>query len=354
MSRSAPASRQSKTKCADPQDGQYGPSRGGSLSRPLTERDGVTLREEVRDWGALDGTRPVSWREAVWAWREYIRDRRTVEGPVFEGPDGGEFEGAKRPHRFHPDYADRQYAKLNDLETGVRERWGRGAHAALISLTASSTDGEGEPVPPVDHLDDLLGAWPAVKRALSRALDGREWCRARILDVHESGYLHVHVGVFVRGPVEAETFRPVIEAHLRNCDLAGEDAHEIVPDQPNESAVSVHRVGTDQEEGEIENLAAYLAEYLGTYGEDDPLDLPEHRQMANAILWATGRRRFQPDTDAREFTQYTGEGAQEGDESGEFEMVGLVIDGEVKEVVEGAGGVDTFTTGPRAKPPPGG
>lgn len=305
----------------------------------------MTLREELRDWDDLHGRSAVDWREAVWRWRDYIRERRGDGVPVFENGDGDRVRGTARPHRFHPDYADRQYAKLCDLETGVRERWGRSAHAALLSFTASSTDGDGRPLPPVDHLDELLSSWDAVKRALGRALDGREWCRARILDVHESGYLHVHVAVFVRGPVDAEEFRPVIDAHLRNCDLAEREAHRV-----DGRAVSVHPVGRDRDDGEIENLAAYLAEYLGTYG-DDPLDLPEHRQMANAVLWATGRRRFQPDADARQFTRYDPESSGE---PGEWEMVAYAVDGEEVAVDPGAsGGVDRFTTDPPPDPPPG-
>jgi hypothetical protein len=304
----------------------------------------VTLREEVRDWDDLERRSAVDWRDAVWRWRDYIREKRGDGVPVFENDDGERVRGTSRPHRFDPEYADRQYAKLCDLENGVRERWGRAAHAALLSFTASSTNDDGDPLPPVDHLDELLSSWAAVKRALGRVLDGREWCRARILDVHQSGYLHVHVAVFVRGPVDAEEFRPVIDAHLRNCDLAGEEAHEIVPDRPEESAVSVQPVGRDRDAGEIENLAAYLSEYLGTYG-DDPLDQPEHRQMANAVLWSTGRRRFQPDDAARKFTRY--DPALDDDDGTEWEMVAYAVDGEERPVgADLGGGVDRFTTGP--------
>lgn len=312
----------------------------------------MRLREEVRDWDDLERRSAVDWREAVWRWRDYIREKRGDGVPVFENGDGDRVRGSARPHRFHPDYSDRQYAKLCDLENGVRERWGRTAHTALLSLTASSTSDDGGALPPVDHLEEVLSSWDAVKRALGRALDGREWCRVRLLEPHESGYLHVHVAVFVRGPVDPEEFQPVIDAHLRNCDLAGEEAHEIVADEPDESAVSVHRVGSDRGDDEIENLAAYLSEYLGTYG-GDPLDQPEHQQMASAVLWATGRRRFQPDDDARQFTRYDGD---DGD-GGEWEMVAYAVDGEERPVdPEHNGGVDRFTTGVRrpasSRPPP--
>lgn len=346
MSQSAHPSRLSKTNRADGETGPYGASRRESLSRPLTERDGVTLREELRDLDRLDGRRAVDWRTAVHRWREYILDRRDDGVPVFEDESGERVRGTARPHRFHPDYADRQYAKLCDLESGVRERWGRTAHAALLSFTASSTDDDGRPLPPVDHLDELLSSWDAVKRALGRVLDGREWCRARLLEPHESGYLHVHVAVFVKGPVDPDDFRPVVDAHLRNCDLAERDAHRV-----DGRAVSIHRVGSDRESGEIENLAAYLSEYLGGYG-GDPLDLADHRQMANAVLWATGRRRFQPDADARQFTAY--EPPDDGEEM-DWQMVAYAVDGEERPVdPEHSGGVERFTTGPPpdTTPPP--
>ena len=104
-------------------------------------------------------------------------------------------------------------------------------------------------------------------------------------------------------------FQPVIESHVNNCDLAGWTAHDLDEDD----TISVRHAGADRQprynhalaEGieydsdTISELAIYLAEYLGTYG-DDPLDTPEHIQSANAVLWATGRQRWRPSNRSEE------------------------------------------------------
>jgi hypothetical protein len=246
----------------------------------------VSLRAELVEAHPA-GVDAVSWREAVHRWRDYIRDSRDTKA-VFEHPEGDRVKGGS-PNRFDPEYADKQYAKLKDLERGLRDSWGKLLHTAMLTFTASSTGPDGEPVPPVDHLEDLTGSWESVRRELNRVLEGREWEYLWILEPHKSGYLHRHLAVFVKGPVKAGDFAPVIEAHVRNCDRAGWDAHDVDDD----STISVKHVGADRNNDEIGNLGTYLAEYLGTYGED-ALEEPEHQQMANAILWGTQKRRWQP------------------------------------------------------------
>jgi len=301
----------------------------------------VTLREEVRDWGNVDGDRPITWRGAVEAWRDYIRDRRTAQ-PVFESPEGEMVDGSS-VHRFAPEYGDKQYAKLKDLERGLRDEYGNRLTTAMLTFTASSTDDRGRARPPVDHLDELLSSWDAVRRALDRELDGRRWERLAILEPHESGYLHVHLAVFVDDPtVDRSTFAPVIEAHLRNCSAAARDAHR--PDD--RTTISVRRVAEERGEGEIGNLGTYLAEYLGTYG-DDPLESTDAVQMANAILWATGRQRWRPSNGAQAYMA-----AETSPGTPGWSFAGMRdAEGDVHEVPEGAGGVDRFTTGVRWPPP---
>jgi hypothetical protein len=229
----------------------------------------------------------VRWGEAVHRWRDYIRESRETS-VVFEHAEGDRVKGGS-PNRFDPEYADKQYAKLKDLERGLRENWGKLLYTAMLTFTASSTTEGGEPAPPVDHLEDLTGTWEAVRRELNRVLEGREWEYLWILEPHKSGYLHRHLAVFVKGPVNRGEFAPVIEAHVQNCDRAGWDAHDVEDD----STISVKHVGADRNQEEIGNLGTYLAEYLGTYGED-ALEAPEHQQLANALLWGTGKRRWQP------------------------------------------------------------
>jgi hypothetical protein len=298
----------------------------------------VSLRAEVIEEDGT-GLQAKTWREAVWDWRDYCEETEETAA-VFENEEGERVKGSD-PHRFAPDYADKQYAKLKDLERGLREDYGKRLHTAMLpALTASSTAGEGGgAVPPVDHLNELLASWEAVTRALRRVMEGRRWEYLAILEPHESGYLHVHIAVFVDGPVRGETFAPVMEAHTRNCELAGEEAHEV-------EDVQVRHVGADRGEETIGNLGTYLAEYLGPYDEEgekqEPTDAPEHVQQANAVLWSTGRQRWRPSNGAQSYMA-----ANCSESSGEWELVGIEDgDGELHEAGGGFGGVtrvETFT-----------
>jgi hypothetical protein len=201
----------------------------------------------------------------------------------------------------------------------------------MLTLTASATP-DGEHLPPVDHLDELLASWDAVRRELDRVLEDRRYARLAILEPHPSdgdnnGYLHIHVAVFMQGYVPPEAFERVYDAHVRNCDFAKKQAHTT-------GDIDVRHTGLDrgemaqmnhsQAEGysysseSIGNLACYLAEYLGTY--DDPLDQPEHVKAANAVLWATGRQRWRPGSTAQEFMKYDG---PDDPLKSEWEFVGI-------------------------------
>jgi hypothetical protein len=303
----------------------------------------VTLREEVRDVYSLEVDEADTWNHATNRWRDYIRDKEDVT-TVFRNDAGDEARGSK-PHRFHPDYADKQYAKLKDLERGISDAYGKRLHTAMLTFTASSTDDDDNPRPPVDHLDDLLASWDAVTTALSRALEGRRFERLAILEPHQSGYIHVHMAVFVDGPITASTFHPVIRSHLRNCDGAEWDAHDLEDD----STISVHHAGADRDvDGDgLDELAIYLAEYLGTYG-DDPLDQAEHVQASNALLWATERQRWRPSNGAQQYMKTP----QRDETATTWELAGIERDDEMIPCGPGSGGVDRFTTGPAGLDPP--
>nr|WP_231754688.1 hypothetical protein [Halapricum sp. CBA1109] len=234
-------SRPSKSDRADSTNHRERPSRGDALSRPLTERDGVPLREDVRDLGAIHGDRPLSWREATHEWRDYIEDSEDTD-TVFQNAETGEYASGSSPHRFDPDYSNKQYAKLKDLERGLRSDYGKRLHTAMLSLTASWYP-DGDPLPPVDHLLDLDSSWEAVRRELSRQLDGRRWEYLAILEPHKSGYLHIHIAVFVDGVVSESDLAPVVEAHVRNCDLATHEAH----DPSDDGTISINRVASTAE-----------------------------------------------------------------------------------------------------------
>jgi hypothetical protein len=149
----------------------------------------------------------------------------------------------------------------------------------------------------------------------------------------------------------------VIDAHVRNCDLAIPKAHDLDKD----STISVRHAGADRQPGynhalaegiehdsdQLGELAIYLAEYLGTYGGDDPLDAPEHVQAANALLWATNRQRWRPCSTAQSLMAYDG-----SDTATDWEVVGIETNGERITIDNTGGGVDTFVTGPIGPPDP--
>ena len=295
-----------------------------SRKRPLTDRDGIKLRKEVLDLDHrnIDENRSISWNGAITRYRDYIRDKRNVS-TVFEHGVTGELSTGSSPHRFDPDYSAKQYAKLKDLERGVQARYGKRLHTGMLTLTASSTP-NGEPLPCVDHLDELLSSWSAVSRALRRVLDDRRSARLAILEPHpgdgpNNGYLHIHIAVFVDGKIKPETFQPVLDAHLSNCDLATADAHTTDDIQIRHAGADrqpcyLHALaeGIEHDSDTISELAIYLAEYLGTYGDDDPLDAPEHVQAANALLWATNRQRWRPCSTAQSLMTYAAAGDVRG------------------------------------------
>jgi hypothetical protein len=336
----------SKSNPADRQDDGDTSSTRRSLFQPLTRREGVSLRAELEEIVEAEATgQPVSWREAVWRWRDYIKDKRGTE-TVFRNTATGETAAGSKPHRFAPDYANKQYAKLKDLERGLRADYGKRLHTALISLTASSTDEQGQPRPPVDHLDDLLSSQSGVMRSLRRVTGDRRAERLVILEPHESGYLHLHIAVFVEGVVMPEEFQPVIDSHLENCATAGEQAHQILRDDPQASAVSVNHVGGDRDDGSVQNLGTYLAEYLGTFG-DDPLDCPEYVQMANALLWATKKRRWRPSNGSQ--TYMKPDPSPDAESAWEIHAM-RDENGNEYEITNTSGTIETFET---EKPPPG-
>ncbi|WP_394295129.1 hypothetical protein, partial [Halorubrum tebenquichense] len=95
----------------------------------------------------------MTWREAIDCWRDYIRDKEDIE-TAFEDTSGNRATGSK-PHRFAPEYSDKQYAKLKDLERGISDEYGKRLPTAMLTFTASATP-DGDPLPAADHLDGLL------------------------------------------------------------------------------------------------------------------------------------------------------------------------------------------------------
>ena len=342
-----------------PLSNRAGPANGrlSAASVPLAKEEGTKLREEVA-YDSLRGVQAVPWGEAVDRFDGWYDDQRETE-IVIEN-DLGERSAFQTPNRFTPEYREMLYAKAQSLERGLRERWGKLLHTGMITLTCSTTDDDGRPRPPVDHLEDLLSSWEAVRRALSRVLDGRDWEYLAILEPHESGHVHIHLGVFVKGPVVAEQFAPVIDAHLRNCQGAGADAHRIHPDDPDDDGVvSVRQSSHPSRSGGVENLGAYLASYMaGEYGAE-ATEMPEYIRGFYAAMWATGRQWFRPSNGAQELMQPDRDESERDEEivGREWSLVGVAPEGDLEDVIEvdpaEAGGVP-YRRLRLDEPPPGG
>ena len=319
-SQSAPSSRLPLSNRADGPNGDIDAS-----TVRLAKQEGTKVREDVA-FDSFDGVKAVDWEEATERWAAWYDDQR--DSQIVVENDLGELVAFDTPNRFTPEYREMLYAKAQSLERGLRHRWGKLLHTAMITLTSSSTDDDGRPLPPVDHLYELLGSWEAVRRALSRVLDGREWEYLAILEPHKNGYVHIHIGVFVKGPVVVEQFQPVIDAHLRNCPGASQEAHQLIDDDGEEDTVRVRRSSHPSRENGVENLGAYLAAYMaGEYGAE-ATDMPDYIQRFYATMWATGRQWFRPSNGSQELMK-----PESDDEPTveEWTFVGIAPDGDPEE-----------------------
>jgi hypothetical protein len=285
----------------------------------LANEDGTQLREDVC-FDSLEGIEAVDWQEATDRFGDWYDGQRDTK-IVIEN-ELGEQSAFNTPNRFTPEYREMLYARSQALERGLRERWGKLLHTAMVTLTASTTDDSGRSRPPVEHLQELLSSWESVRRSLHRVLEDREWEYLAIIEPHESGYAHVHLGVFVKGPVVVEQFEPVLDAHVRNCRSANQQAHELT------EQVTVRKASHPSRNNGVENLGAYLAAYMaGEYG-TEATEMPAHVQRFYTIMWATGRQWFRPSNGAQELMQPPDDG---GVDEHDWQLVGIAPDGEPDE-----------------------
>jgi hypothetical protein len=309
----------------------------------LTERDGVEIRQSCSVKGYSG--RHVSLKlpdcvEEFRRWYLQYEDRYAA----FENQENGDKKKVPLHNAYSPEYTERQYARFSDLERGLKDDYGARLHTALLSLTCSNTDEDGNLLPPVDHLLDLEESYDAVTSALDRVLDGYRWEYCAVLEPHQSGYTHIHFGVFVDGEVTEETFHPVIDSHLRNCDRAERAAHDYNSFDPDERPISVFHSGrtTNDRTPELENLSAYLAEYLGNYG-DSPLEADATTQVFYTVMWALNKQRIRPSNGAQDYMVLD----EPDTENTEWKLLGIMfeVDGAIFELNEDPGTIDTVVIG---------
>lgn len=270
----------------------------GPSLRPLSVEEGVSLRDEARCIkvaGDLIPIPDVNWdnytekpeiqarthHKVLNEWRDWIRDYQSSH-IEFENPDGETVRGQLQ-NSYMESYADRYYAKLKDFERAV-ERSYADLTTVMLTFTASHRNAREEWRCPADHMRDVINGWNTARKQLYHVLSDFEWEYARILEPHQDGYGHLHVGIAVdTDGLTAELFRPVMESYVSAVKSAGSEAHGLNQTGLG-SAVSVN--------DDIEHVGNYLAEYIGIYGDSDSvLDRPIHEQMFYAVCWATNTRR---------------------------------------------------------------
>lgn len=312
-SRPSQTNRHGHAKAPQPADMEVGPGEMGSTGlRPLSVDGRTRLRDEVLAVELEDGpggTVPLTspnvepedgtvksrpWYRVVNAHSKWYDDYRQSH-IEFEDPDG-ETVRAPLENSYQPEYGDRYYAKLMDLKRGVERRWDDFS-IVMLTLSASTLNGNGQPRCPADHMREIANGWKTARKQLYEALGDRDWVYGRVWEPTSSdgqgpaGYGHMHVAILVEDGDEigASTFRPFMQSYVANTPPAGWDAH-----RPEGDAVSVTH------ELEEANAATYISEYIGQYGEE-LTDRPIHERAFLAVAWATGTRRVEFSNDGQEF-----------------------------------------------------
>ena len=277
----------------------------------------------------------ATWGDAVAAWEQYVREKED-QMLVFINRDTGEFSAGMYSHRFRQSYTKMQYAKIQGFCRGALEAYDD-PHLAILTLSNSSLKPNGEPKPPIDHLEELLGSWPKVYRELVAVMNGerasdpwgaREWEYLWILEPHTDegrvpgGYGHVHVGIVADGDLEPERFESVISKHLLECEGARGDAHEL------ESAIDVRPAS------ELNNPGAYLFKYLGESWDVEGME--DYERRFAALLRETGRRRLRASNGAQDWMK------REGEASGDYIFAGVGRADAVAKLLEDYEDVEDF------------
>ena len=306
-------------------------------NRPLSVKPGVTLRDEAVVLRTPEGARippEVASAEQMEAgklharpfyavvneWRDWLNSPIYQAGHIEFENQLGEIGRTRIENSYMESYSARYYARLKDLERGVRRLFGEDSLTTImLTLSASNLNQNGGHRCPADHMREIADGWDTARKQLPHILENTRSVYARVWEPHESGYGHQHIAVFVEDPDEeitAEQFRPFMQSYVENTPGAGWDAH-----QPFGDSVSVNH--------EVENVGSYISEYIGIFG-DEPLNRPITEQMFYATCWATNTRRLDFGQGAQdiirgeEFRRETGlrpedRGEVEKDDSGETE-----------------------------------
>jgi hypothetical protein len=245
--------------------------------RPISTEEGRTLREEA----TLEVTDGVQARPCYRVLNEFEDWNADYLNSHIEYTDpDGETVRSRLENSYMPEYGDRYYAKIKGMEREI-EREFEDLTTVMLTDTASTETVNGQPRPPADHMRDIADGFDVQRKELHRVLEGYRWEYAKVWEPHQSGYGHMHIGLFVEDPnddLAAEDFEGVMRTYYENCKPAGWEAHKP------ENAVSVTH--------EVHDLGCYLSEYIGAYGKE-MLNRSISERLFYAVTWATNTRRVE-------------------------------------------------------------
>lgn len=250
--------------------------------------------------------RPVKWGTALYRMLEnHVENRQTTVNLSRGYPSDPEYAefSVDAQTRWMASYQKRYYAEMNgwlrELCGGERPSGGHteatydDPKVVLLTLSGSSMP-DGERISPVDHANALRESWSDVYHTLRNKMraKGLSYQYDRRSEPHtgkrgdrvgrNSCYSHDHVVLVVDGDVTASDFRPLIEKHVENCEIAGAAAHDLDVDDWDANPDEVGTV-TVRDPDNLENVAAYVADYCSI----EPTDLldrsPEYQAWAAAM-----------------------------------------------------------------------
>jgi hypothetical protein len=269
----------------------------------LTARGGTNLREEAV---TVKG-RAKKWSDVVDTFKDYIW-REWKAAKTWNAEKG------VRPtsHRFTEKASMDRYGRTLGADRAAQRLWGKSLTTVHVVRRARPFGENGQPQPPADHLADLLAGNSNVYRSYRRHIKenhGLTYARLSVVEPHQSGYAHLHDGLWVNDPenVIGETdIYPALDAHLRAVDQARPRNHG--PD-----AVSVHQnPETESHPSDPEGsppttgLPREATEFLGGFAPHEK-DVEREENAPNvlqsekgplrfyALLWARGVRQWRPD-----------------------------------------------------------
>jgi hypothetical protein len=244
--------------------------------------------------------------EVVNKWESYIRESEDTVA-VMESQEGDQYY-IDQMHRFDSTYTLKQYRRIMDAQRHYADAHGSQWGAAMITLTASNTDQQGNFKPYLDHMEDLKNGYTRARNRLNKVLeDTKEWDYVAIMEPHKSGYAHIHLAVFFSGrELKTQDFKPVVRSHIKNCEGASETAHSVVNQSDyeylkhleTEARESKERdlgcVSVEYQDDENAGIGAYVGAYLSKElnRSNSVLEAEDYLKRFYAALWVSGTQRY--------------------------------------------------------------